>query len=507
MFTPLVRLRDIFERAFPAGTSILAGAGGLEREVHWAISLRWNPPAFPGLRPSEIVLVSLEGLRRSHTGVTDLHLVQRMAEKSVACVVVDGTISAEAVARAEGAGLVVLQVPEGTRLAELESEINRAVSEARSDQYRASLEVSNSLTRAAALGSGACPVVAALAETTGLPAAYLDAYGTLHCRAGDGWVGLASGWEMAVLQKARGQAEAYEVEWGPVRLWACPVRDGNHLHGLVVCLSSGNLSPLQQWALNRAALACALARSRSPGRAERRRQLAEFVGRVLKETALNPEILLDQGRYLGVDLSQPFFVGVGRPSGTVLLDIAWQVCDDMGGGCACEVDAQVVLVCPGEESRAIGSIYRAGDGGANAFWGFSSSRGGIEGLRKAYREARLAARAAAATGRHHVRYAEAGPWTALGDIATSTAESYFKSVLGPLEEYDRRRHLGLLETLEAYLEANGQIAEAARKLNIHRNSMIYRIKRLQEISGYDLSSYADLFELQLALALRKLARA
>jgi purine catabolism regulator len=79
--------------------------------------------------------------------------------------------------------------------------------------------------------------------------------------------------------------------------------------------------------------------------------------------------------------------------------------------------------------------------------------------------------------------------------------------LGPLEEYDRRRHLGLIDTLEAYLEADGQISLAAKSLNIHRNSMIYRVKRLQEISGYNLSSYADLFQLQLALALRKLSQA
>jgi hypothetical protein len=424
-------------------------------------------------------------------------------------VVVDGPLSHEALERAEGAGLVVLQVPEGTRISDLESEINRAVSEARYEQYRASLELSSSLTRAAALGSGPCPVVEALAQAANLATAYLDGYGSVHCRFGNGWSELPQGWNIALVREARNYTEGFRASSAPgaLQVWAAPVRDGVHLHGLVVCLAPGKLSPLQQWALNRAVLACSLARSRLPGAAERRRQLAELLMRALKEPVLHWEIIVEQGRYLGMDLLRTMCVGVGRPSSGVLLDVAWQVCDQLGGGCAAEVDGEVVLVCPSEEGRAISSLHRAGDGGAGAFWGFSSAPGSIEGLRRAYREARLAARVAAATGRRNLRYSDAGAWTALGEIEPSTAETYWRSVLGPLEEYDRRRHLGLIDTLEAYLEADGQISLAAKSLNIHRNSMIYRVKRLQEISGYNLSSYADLFQLQLALALRKLSQA
>ncbi len=509
MFTPLVRLADILDKAFPPETRVVAGSSALDREVYWAISLRWNPPAFPGLRPSEIVLVSLQKLRQSNPGLTDLQLVQRLAEKAVTGVVVDGPLSSEAVARAEAERLVVLEVPPGTRMSELESEVNRCVAEERSSQYRASLEISNRLTRAAALTSGPCPVVRAFYEVTGISTAYLDVYGAVHCRSGVGWEALPKGWEGELVKAARSVSQAPLVrDFGPVRTWTMPITEGEHVHGVIVCLSRDDLTTMQLWALHRAALACALARMRAFGHVERRRQLGEFIVRAIKEYAVSAEVLLDQGRYLGLDFSGTFAVAAGAAASPHLLEAAWQAVDALGDGCAAEIDGSIVVVSSRTEEDLLNAIHRAADGAVSAVWGTSRSRGGVEGLRQAYREAVIARKIARITGKWSVSYSDAGPWATLAEVAdTRAATEYCNRVLGPLEAYDQRRHLGLIATLEAFLQANGQISQAAERLNIHRNSMTYRLRRFEEISGLDLTSYEDLFKLQLALALRKLSKA
>ncbi|MHB2022337.1 MAG: PucR family transcriptional regulator [Mycobacteriales bacterium] len=58
--------------------------------------------------------------------------------------------------------------------------------------------------------------------------------------------------------------------------------------------------------------------------------------------------------------------------------------------------------------------------------------------------------------------------------------------LGVLAEHDRDKNTTYLATLRAYLDAFGDIALAAETLNVHPNTLRYRVRRLSEISGLDL---------------------
>jgi PucR family transcriptional regulator, purine catabolism regulatory protein len=77
-------------------------------------------------------------------------------------------------------------------------------------------------------------------------------------------------------------------------------------------------------------------------------------------------------------------------------------------------------------------------------------------------------------------------------------------VLGELEAYDERRGTGLIETLEVYLSSGGSVSEAARQLNVHRNTLAYRIGRIGELSGRDLARPEDRLLLRVALLCRHL---
>jgi purine catabolism regulator len=80
------------------------------------------------------------------------------------------------------------------------------------------------------------------------------------------------------------------------------------------------------------------------------------------------------------------------------------------------------------------------------------------------------------------------------------------ALLGELEQYDRRRKADLIATLDAYLSAGGALSEAAASLGIHRNTLSYRLQRIGELTGRDLSRPQERLLLQVALLARRMPR-
>ncbi|MGW7690971.1 PucR family transcriptional regulator [Streptomyces asiaticus] len=76
--------------------------------------------------------------------------------------------------------------------------------------------------------------------------------------------------------------------------------------------------------------------------------------------------------------------------------------------------------------------------------------------------------------------------------------------LAELEEYDRRRGTALLDSVDRYLAAGEDARLAARQLHVHPNTLRYRLRRAQEITGLDLSDPAAAFDIRLRLRLRAL---
>lgn len=73
--------------------------------------------------------------------------------------------------------------------------------------------------------------------------------------------------------------------------------------------------------------------------------------------------------------------------------------------------------------------------------------------------------------------------------------------IAALAELDRTRRTDYLATLRAYFDAASDLSDAARILFVHRNTLRYRLRRIQELSGLDLSDPAErlVTELQLRL--------
>ena len=130
---------------------------------------------------------------------------------------------------------------------------------------------------------------------------------------------------------------------------------------------------------------------------------------------------------------------------------------------------------------------------------------GVDGFRRSHHEALLARRADQVLGRGDqrcVRFAE----NCLDVLLTQDldeARRFAERELGPLAE-DSDFARGLVATLVAFLDDGASFARAARRLDVHENTIAYRVRRAEELLGHRIADRR--LELHIALRLVPLAR-
>jgi PucR family transcriptional regulator, purine catabolism regulatory protein len=131
-----------------------------------------------------------------------------------------------------------------------------------------------------------------------------------------------------------------------------------------------------------------------------------------------------------------------------------------------------------------------------------------EDLRHSFHEARCALEATGfenGTGPEVASWRDLGAFTLLLSLSDDEAlRLYCDSVLGPIEEGDEEYGGELLRSLEAFIEQNGQWEKAAREVYCHRHTLRYRMRKVEELTGRDLSRAHDRIEFWLALRAREL---
>ena len=87
----------------------------------------------------------------------------------------------------------------------------------------------------------------------------------------------------------------------------------------------------------------------------------------------------------------------------------------------------------------------------------------------------------------------------LSQLSRSKDLAPFQDLVEPLVRYDRERGSDLVRTLRVYFACGANASEAADKLFLHRNSMIYRLARIEKLTGADLKNPRVGLILQLGL--------
>lgn len=545
----MVTVADVIALALPEGTRIAAGRHGLGREVTWATRLRPSPPAFGHLSGGELVLLPLQVLEELDERLTLEEAVRQLAAFGVAAIAVHGAINDASLEAAEEAGIPLLQLPDRAELGPLEREAARLITERRREVQLRGREVGRQLMELAISGEPLANIVRAMADVSGRAVA-LEAWdGRLlayHTPANQGPArervadlihrehGVLGRWlrATAASSPADPPTATYDLDGAWARVVA-PIIGRNGLLGSVsLIVPRGGSTSEDGMATADGAAACAVVLAREQATANVRREVELHVLDEVLDGALRSETtLLQQAKRLGHDFDQPhvaLVVRLDHPAGSGPVraqsrDERWAILDDViaragaprSGGVLWRVrqnNAEIVWPAapPADVMRVARLIHEdlatldAGAGGGNnaVSVGVGTPRAGIEGIRRSHQEARQAltlGRRLNGTG-HVTRFDTLGVFRLifaaerLPELATLHSET-----LGRLLDYDREHNADLIRTLDAFFAANGSPKEAAERLHVHRNTVLYRLDRIREISGFNLDDAALRLRLQLAL--------
>jgi sugar diacid utilization regulator len=261
-------------------------------------------------------------------------------------------------------------------------------------------------------------------------------------------------------------------------------------------------------------IALELERSKAPARASEA-AVRDFISDVLARKVTDRANILARGEELGADLSAGASVVVARarPQQPAegdwrarLLTVAERGVRAVERSCMAALvdmgwtgpERELVIVVPGAGAepgiRAVAAILRELEQGLPGFQLTAArSRPTLDpaDLHRAGAEALLAANVAEARGLQALSFEETGAYRLLLPAMSEDPgelRGFFDETVAPLVEYDEQYETELVRTLETFLDADGNVARTAEKLFTHRHTIRYRLDRVRELSGLDVSS-------------------
>jgi PucR C-terminal helix-turn-helix domain len=107
------------------------------------------------------------------------------------------------------------------------------------------------------------------------------------------------------------------------------------------------------------------------------------------------------------------------------------------------------------------------------------------------KEAQLAANVAEADGLDLLAFEDTGAYRLLLPAMSEDPgelERFYEETVAPLAAYDEQYETELVATIEAYLEKDGNVTPTAEQLFTHRHTVRYRLERVKELCGHDITS-------------------
>jgi DNA-binding PucR family transcriptional regulator len=171
---------------------------------------------------------------------------------------------------------------------------------------------------------------------------------------------------------------------------------------------------------------------------------------------------------------------------------------------------EILILIPGSDdataARAADSVLREMESGLSGYT-FALGRSRVTSepteLPRAGAEALLAANVA--EGRPSdgaLAFEQTGAYRLLLSTMSENPrelQRFYEETVEPLAAYDEQYETNLLQTLEAFLEADGNVAGTAQRLFTHRHTIYYRLERVRELTGLDVASSDGREKLSLGL--------
>jgi purine catabolism regulator len=509
---PLISVRDVLRLALPPGTTVVAGSSGMARTVVWVTALRATPPAFANLHGGELALVPIAVAQALDQRLTLASLVERLAHVPIAALAVIGSVSDEACALADATGTPLLHLPDSASPHDVEREVQRLISDYEAQLDRRGAQLAHRLTQRSLAGASVLGLLETLAEHTGQAIGYYSATGELRAIKARGPAHVA-------LQTLRPAAGGATTQLGQA-VWIQPLGAGGERLGFLA-IGGATLDEWDRLAARQGAAALALELAKEQAiQATEERLRGDFLQVVLDGTAADSEALLRRGQELGFELRRPHAALLCAIGETKLAHAASLIGAALNGLAiaapmlrrAEDVLCYLPLGTPGADARSIAeqlATRLAADlpDLTCALGRPAATLAAWPGSLREAEQALLLGRDLLA-GARVLDFGDLGVYRLLVLLRESPElHAFYHATLVALADYDRRQAGELLKTLEAFFANLGNLARTAAALHIHRNTLLYRLGRIAEISGHDLDDPEERLALWLALKAHRVLHA
>ncbi|MFC9428543.1 PucR family transcriptional regulator [Streptomyces sp. NPDC056987] len=511
--------------------TVRAGEDRLSTPVRWVHASELADPV-PYMEGGELLLITATTLDAADPGAMRQY-VRRLADAGVAglgfAVGVNYEDVPEAlVGAAREVGLPLLAVPRRTPFLAISKAVSAALA---ADQYRAvtaGFEVQRELTRAA-LSEGPAALLERLAAHVNGWAALYDASGAVVAAAPE-WAARRAARLTAEVERLRerpapasavvGGADAGDAAGDAEdRVELQSLGTGRRVRGALAVGTGAALGTAERYAVHSAVALLTLTTERSRALQAAEQRLGAAVLRMLLSGQPDHARTVAGELYGGL-LDAPFRLliaesaagtgGVAAPHGATDTDHPIQVLTDAIEAVASRGGEAVLLVPDGEDRLAVVSP----DAGAvvasmaryalleaevaGVVIGLSAPTGPIA-TAGAYKQAEQALSVARRRGRALVEHEELAAGSILPLLADDAVRAFAEGMLRALRDHDAKGRGDLVASLRAWLSRHGQWDAAAADLGVHRHTLRYRMRRVEEILGRSLDDPDVRMELWLAL--------
>lgn len=492
--------------------TVLAGGDRLDTEVRWVHTSELDDPA-PYLEGGELLLTT--GLKLDVGDAAAIRAyVRRLAAAGVVGVgfgvgVGHDAVPPALVGAAAAARLPLLEVPRATPFIAISKAVSAAVA---ADQYQAvtaGFEAQRELTRAALAPDGTAALLARLAAHLSGWAALYDASGTVLAAAPDWAVRRAARLAGEIDRLRDTPAPASAAVPGPEgtgdRVELQSLGTGRRPRGFLAVGTEERLDTSARYVVHAAVALLTLSLEQSRTLQDAQSRLAAALLRML--LAGQPEHARSvAGRLYGSLFEHPLRLLIAEPSDphagpealVLLAERAEAAAARSGEPLLAVREGPRLIVLAAEDAAALATVADLAEG-ADALAAGLSAPAPPAGVPEAHGQAERALAVALRRGRNLVEHGEVGAGSVMPLLADDAVRAFAEGLLRPLREHDATARGDLVTSLAAWLSHHGQWDAAAVELGVHRHTLRYRMRRVEEILGRSLNEADVRMELWLAL--------
>lgn len=539
--TNTLTVEDVRKLSLPLGTQVVTGDGLLNRPVSWTTIIYLDDNfTSKSLQPDEMLIVAHPNAKVK--SANDVEVVRWAADQKASAILMFDTPSPTALAEARAYGMPIMTIPQGNRPRMVEKTIVSLLVDRKGQFERRGTQIYRQLTQISSRNEGLPELINAIARLTGKTVVIQDK--RMHVIAYTLQSQFAGMWDdiEAFLRKADNLpvdyqdrhrvSEANEMVLmqslpmpGLARLVSPIITKGVGRGYLTIVGNDNEIDDIDLLVTEHGAAACAIEMAKAKAISETEKRLrGTFLDRLLIGDVSQQEAIR-QGERFDHDMNAIHLA----------LVMSWRNDEKLSNR---RLETTINTILEAQHSRALVwqrerekevVVFHATDNDHPIDHSLHLAQAFAKEINRQYPNARVAiglGQPAKEVGAWRNSYRDAVQARDLairlqtdtplyiGDLGVyqlilslndrEKLAQFCKHTLGTLIEYDLRQNADLIKTLEAFFTCHGNLSQTAEMLIVHRNTLLYRMNRINEIADIDLNRPETRLALHLALTIQRL---